>query len=148
VPYVQPDPENLTPGVLDGYALRAFKYGACGALALALHDARGWPLIAVTDAHNVHDGHAGGGSSMHYMVRHPNGKLLDVDGFHDDSDIIEDYEGEADNGEAAIGIAHRMDVREWYVEAQGEPIPVTLAASFVDAVVERALNASSVKTAE
>lgn len=135
----QPDPSNLTPGVLDGYATRAFKYGACAALAIAIHDRYGWPLIAVTDAHNVYDfGHgqeAGAGSAMHYMVRHPNGKLLDVDGLHNDQDIIEEYEGEADDGEAAIGTTTRTDVCDYYVEAQGEPIPIATAATFVEAVI-------------
>lgn len=136
--YSHLDPKLLTPGVLDGYAERAFKYGACAALALAFHDRFGWPLVAVTDAHNVHDGHAGSGSALHYMVRHPTGRLLDVDGFHDDADVIEEYGGEADDGEAGIGVTGREDVCDYYTEAQGEPIPVDLAAQFVDAVLAQA----------
>jgi hypothetical protein len=129
------DPANLTPGVIDGYAERAFKYGACGALAIALHDATGWPVVAITDSHNVEDGRAGGGSALHWTVKHPSGKLLDIDGLHDPADLVSEYAGEADNGEAAAGVSSRADVVEWYVESQGEPIPVSLANTFVDAVL-------------
>jgi hypothetical protein len=130
--------DNLTPGVLDGYAKRAFTYGACAALALALHDRYGWPLIAVTDAHNIYGDRAGAGSALHYMVRHPSGKLLDVDGFHEDADVIEQYEGEADDGEAGIGITSRQDVCDYYIDAQGEPVPLELAARFIPAVLDAA----------
>lgn len=126
------DPDKLTPGEIDGYALSAFKYGACGALAIALHDATGWPIWAITDSHNVEDGMAGGGSALHWTVKHPSGKLLDIDGLHDVNDLVESYNGEADNGEAAAGKSSRLDAQEWYIEAQGEPIPVSLANSFVD----------------
>lgn len=50
---MEPNPDVLTPGVIDGHAKRAFSFGACGGLAIALHDATGWPIIAITDAHNV-----------------------------------------------------------------------------------------------
>jgi hypothetical protein len=133
-----PSPDNLTPGVLDGYAKRAFTYGACAALALAFHDRFAWPLIAVTDAHNIHADHAGAGSALHYMVRHPSGKLLDVDGFHTDDEIIERYEGDADDGEAGIGITTRDDVCDYYIDAQGEPVSLELAATYTDAVLDAA----------
>lgn len=129
------DPDKLTPGLIDGYAQRAFKYGACGAMAIALHDATGWPVVAITDAHNVEHGQAGGGSALHWTVRHPSGKLLDIDGLHDARDLVAEYDGEADDSSAAAGVSSRADVVEWYVESQGEPIPISLAATFVDAVL-------------
>ena len=129
--------QHLTPGVLDGYALRAFKYGGCGALALALHDATGWPIVAITDHHNVfEDGLAGGGSALHWTVRHPDGRLIDIDGAHDPEELVETYHGDADDGQAAAGLSSREDVVEWYIECQGEPIPVALAASFVSPLLE------------
>ena len=103
------DPTKLTPGVLDGYALRAFKYGACGALAIALHEETGWPIVAITDAHNVEDGRAGGGSALHWTVRHPSGLLLDVDGLHREEDLVSEYAGDADDGQAAAGLSTRAD---------------------------------------
>lgn len=129
--------QHLTSGVLDGYARRAFKYGGCGALALALHDATGWPIVAITDHHNVfEDRQAGGGSALHWTVRHPDGRLIDIDGAHDHDELVEAYHGDADDGQAAAGKSCREDVVEWYIECQGEPIPVTLAASFVSPLLE------------
>ena len=138
----QPDPALLTPGVIDGYAKRAFKHGACGALAIALHDATGWPLVAITDAHNVYDGEAGGGSALHWTVQAPNGQLLDIDGLHNAQDLVAEYDSQADDGQAAAGISSRADAWEWYVESQGEPVPLTLAATFV-APIRKLLDASS-----
>lgn len=136
---VQPDPRNLTPGLLDGYALRAFKYGACGALAIAVHDATGWPIYAVTDAHNVfEDGQAGGGSALHWVVQRPDGAFVDVDGVHTAPELVAQYEGEADDGEAAVGRSTRADAWEWYGEAQGAPVPINLAATFVEVVLRKA----------
>lgn len=132
--------DMLTPGVLDGYAMRAFKYGACGALAIALHDATGWPIVAITDHHNVfEDGEAGGGSALHWTVRHPDGRLIDIDGAHNPETLLSQYHDAADNGQAALGRSTRADVVEWYIDCQGEPIPVALAATFVDVVLEQAI---------
>ena len=61
------DPKDLTPGKLDGWAERAFTYGACAALAIAIHDAKGWALVKMTDSHNV-------------SRRLPNGRYLDMEG--------------------------------------------------------------------
>lgn len=122
-----------------GWRLRAFKYGACGALAIAIHDEFGWPIYAVTDHHNVFEnGRAGGGSALHWVVWKPDGMLIDVDGAHTEESLIEEYRWEADDEEAAIGHSTRADVVEWYVEAQGEPIPISLAKTFVNAVVVKA----------
>lgn len=138
------DPQRLTPGELDGPALNIFKQGACGALAIAIHDATGWPIVAITDAHNVEDGRAGGGSALHWAVRRPDGRLVDIDGAHDPDELTEEYHGEADEDEdtgeprAAWGVSTRADCWEWYGEAQGAPIPVDLAAKFVDAVLKKA----------
>jgi hypothetical protein len=142
------DASKLTPGLLDGYALRAFKHGACGALAIALHDATGWPIVAITDHCNVfEDGTAGGGSALHWTVQRPDGMLIDVDGAHTPESLVSEYNGEADDGEAAVGRSTRADVVEWYVECQGEPIPVSLAKTFVDAVLAKAVPTTVLDTA-
>ena len=128
--------ERLTPGVLDGAAEHVFTLGGCDALAIALHDATGWPIVAITDHHNVHDGRAGGGSALHWTVRHPSGRLLDVDGLHDADDLVERYDGNADDGQAAWGLSSRADAEEWWNQA-GRKVPLALAAAFVDAVMAR-----------
>lgn len=132
---------NLTAGVIDGYAISTFKQGACGALAIAIHDATGWPIYAVTDAHNIYGDEAGGGSALHWVVRHPSGLFLDIEGLSTGEALVEEYEGFADEGEAGIGKSTRADAWEWYVECQGAPIPISLAATFVQptlAVAEQA----------
>jgi hypothetical protein len=131
----RPDPDTLTPGLIDGYARRAFSYGACGAFAIVLHDATGWPIVAITDAHNVYDGMAGGGSALHWTVRMPDGLLLDINGSHREDELVAEYDGDADDGKACAGIATRESAFEWYVEAQGEPISLELAATFVPAML-------------
>jgi hypothetical protein len=133
-----PDPRSLTPGVLDGAAENAFARGACSALAIAMHDALGWPVVAITDAHNVHGGRAGGGSALHWTVRRPDGLLVDVLGAHEPDRLVADYADEADDAEAAWGLSSRADALEWYAEGAGSAIPLGLARTFVDAVVERA----------
>lgn len=105
---------------VDGHALHVFKFGGCGALAIALHDLTGWPIVAITDAHNVYDGQAGGGSAMHWSVRHPSGKLLDIDGLHDPDELTSEYHYDADDDEAAWGISSRESALEWYEEAGSE----------------------------
>ncbi len=126
---------SLTPGVINETALHVFTLGGCDALAIAIHDKTGWPIIAITDAHNVYGDRAGGGSAMHWMVKHPNGKFLDIDGIHDPEAIVEQYDGYADDGKAAWGISTRADAEEWWSEA-GQKIPIELAAAFVTPVLE------------
>lgn len=129
--------ERLTPGVLNAAAEHVFTLGGCGALAIALHDATGWPIAAITDHDNVFGDRAGGGSALHWTVRHPSGRLLDVDGLHDADDLVERYDGEADDGRAAWGLSSRADAEEWWNEA-GRKVPLELAETFVDAVMARA----------
>lgn len=147
---------DVRPGVLDGAAERAFSYGACAGLAIALHDATGWPLVKVTDAHSVFfsgtytsvedadverraraANQAGSTGGLHWLVAHPNGRLVDVDGFHDPVGVVETYDNEADDGVAALGHASRADAVEEYVDAKGAPVPLDVCATFVEAVLKR-----------
>lgn len=134
----RPDPSLLTPGVIDGYAISAFTGGACAALAAAIHQETGWPLVMITDAHNVVDHKAGGGSALHWAVQLRDGRLLDVDGPHDTDDLIERYDGEGDDdGAVDWGMTSMAAINEWYVEAQGKPVSIDLARTFVQPLLER-----------
>lgn len=136
-------PHRLTPGVRDGAARTAFFHGACAALAIALHDETGWPIVAVTDHDNEYDGRMGmGGSAMHWLVRRPDGALIDFDGAHTPEEILEAYHDEADDGIAALATTTREDALERY-EAQGAEIPVSLARKFVAGVLRQAEQDSS-----
>ena len=128
--------DRLSQGVLDGAAEHVFTLGGCDALAIAIHDATGWPIVAITDHHNVHGGRAGGGSAMHWTVLHPSGRLMDVDGLHDPARLVERYDGDADDGQAAWGLSSRADAEEWWNEA-GRKVSIGMAATFVDAVMTR-----------
>lgn len=147
---------DLTPGRLDGAAAHAFSYGACAGLAIALHDATGWPLVKVTDADSVFlpgtytpvkdaaveqrartDNQAGSAGGLHWLVAHPSGRLVDVDGFHDPVSVVERYDDDTDEGVAAVGVATRADAVDEYVEAKGQPVPLDVCATFVPAVLDR-----------
>jgi hypothetical protein len=129
------DESRVTPGVLDGSALNLFSQGGCIALAIALHDATGWPILAVTDGHNSMDGELCGGSSMHWGVRTPEGLFLDVDGVHEFDDLERRYGPEADDEEAAVAQGTRADAAEWHAESAAGKVSVRLAATFVDTVL-------------
>ena len=51
-----------------------FQYGQCHALALALHEHTGWPVWAMK---------ARDGGETHFLVRAPDGRLVDITGAHD-----------------------------------------------------------------
>ena len=61
--------------------------------------------------------------------------LVDIDGPHTTEDLVERYNGEADDGQAAAGRSTRADCWEWYVESQREPVPLEMAKTFVSEVL-------------
>lgn len=129
---------DLTLGVLDGAALRAFKQGASGALAIAIHDSNHWPIYAVTDSHNVTNGCAGNGPVLHWVVRRPDGLFIDVNGAHTEEELVEEYNSLSAHGQCAIGISHRVNCWDSYGDAQGGPITIFFATSFINVVLEKA----------
>lgn len=138
--------DGLEAGVLDGSAKHVFTQGACVALAIALHDATGWPLVAITDHHNVFGGRMGSGSALHWTACRPDGKLVDIDGTHEPDALRTEYDAYADDGKAALGIASRDDAMEWY-EAQGVPVSLKLAATFVAPLLESIGSSGDMRTA-
>ncbi|MFE2832197.1 hypothetical protein ACFXI6_14285 [Streptomyces mirabilis] len=119
---------TLTPGVITPAAFEAFTRGACAGLAIALHDATGWPIIEI--------GHCDG-LPLHFMVRHPDGRLVDIRGVHSDADVCDEWEFEADEG-VSLGEAARADVMHCYRYDCGEPVPMDLVRTFVPAVARLA----------
>lgn len=65
---------TLTPGLIDGMAVGAFAQGQCHALALALHERTGWPVIVLEDDE---------ADAIHFAVQTPDGRALDITGCHD-----------------------------------------------------------------
>lgn len=123
-------PWKLTPGTITPPAVEAFTRAACAGLALALHDATGWPIVEV--------GYCDG-LPLHYLVRHPNNQLVDITGSHTDTAVCDEWEYDADDFQATLAEAARSSVESCYLTDCGEPVPMDLVRTFVPPVL-RALN--------
>ena len=117
---------EVTASVIDANARHAFTRGGCGALAVAIHDLTGWPIIAA--------GHCDG-LVMHYLVRNPAGQLVDINGAHSDDDVCDEYEFHADNGVVTLAEASAEDAWAWWRDEELEPIPADVVRSFAVAVL-------------
>ncbi|MFD9868539.1 hypothetical protein ACFXI8_27220 [Streptomyces niveus] len=108
--------------------VRAFKYGGCGSLALALHDATGWPIVAAV---------ADDGLELHYAVTLPDGRLVDITGAHSEDDMLLEYEFHADGGAMTL-----IDTTPQHVRVMsrryGNPINLAEAQRLVPAVLAQA----------
>ena len=80
-------PVTITPGQLDADARDAFLLGGCGALAAAMHQAHGWPIVGLW---------ADSDYPFHVAVQAPDGQVVDIDGPADPDDWVEAYGGPAD----------------------------------------------------
>lgn len=111
---------HLRPGVLDEVAIACFSQGQCHALALAVSERTGWPLVALCDLDD--------GSVVHLGVRTPEGRILDAAGAHDPEAHCEAWDAEPREVSAAqaLALAEEGTWREPALEA---------ASSFVDAVL-------------
>ncbi len=129
------DPSKLTPGVLDNHAESAFTYGASGALAVAIHDELDWPVYAVTLRSAV-GSPSGTPSVLHWVVQHPDGAYVDVDGLHEEARLIERYTDR--DAVARVERSSRSEAWRHYSDEHGAPISLDLTATFVAAVLRRA----------
>ncbi|MYS16130.1 ParB/Srx family N-terminal domain-containing protein [Streptomyces sp. SID4982] len=118
-------PWQLTPGTITPAAIEAFTRAACAGLAVALHDATGWPIVEVGHCDNL---------PLHFMVRHPDGRLVDIRGAHADEAVCDEWEFDAD-GDVSLAEAARADVLDCYLADCGEPVPMDLVATFAPAVI-------------
>jgi hypothetical protein len=118
---------HLTPGLITPDAVEAFTRGACAGLAIALHDTTGWPIIEVGHCDEL---------PLHYMVRHPDGRLIDIRGPHTDTDVRDEWEYDADDFNPTLTEAARADVLTCYLIDCGEIVPMDLARTFVPAVLD------------
>ncbi|MEH0417830.1 ParB/Srx family N-terminal domain-containing protein [Streptomyces sp. B21-083] len=119
-------PCRLTPGRITPAAVEVFTRGACAGLAVALQDATGWPIIEI--------GHCDG-LPLHFMVRHPNGCLVDIRGAHSGDDVGREWEFDADNEIVTLAEVTRAAALDCYLVDCGEPVPLDLVRTFVPAVI-------------
>ncbi|GLY55197.1 hypothetical protein [Lentzea sp. NBRC 102530] len=61
-----------------------FEYGQCHALALALHARTGWPIVGLHSSKL--------GDTSHYLVRRPDGLLVDVRGTRTEQEVLEQWD--------------------------------------------------------
>jgi hypothetical protein len=81
---------HVTVGVVDDAAHDAFRTGQCHALALALHERTGWPLVVIGPKECCYDEDcmdeetdstgACGCQVTHIAVQRPDGQVVDIDG--------------------------------------------------------------------
>jgi hypothetical protein len=117
---------DLTAGTITTAATEAFTRGACAGLAIALHDATSWPIIEV--------GHCDG-LPLHFMVRHPNGRLVDIRGAHTEDAVHDEWDFDADGEIATLTDVTRKAALDCYLVDCGEPVPMDLVRSFVAPVI-------------
>ncbi len=121
---------KLTPGTITPAAVEAFTRAACAGLAVAVHDATGWPIVEV--------GHCDG-LPLHFMARHPSGRLLDVRGLRADAEVCDEWEYDADDFNVTLSETGRDAVLDCYLADCGEPVPLELVRTFVPAVLALAV---------
>jgi hypothetical protein len=120
----------VSKGAITDVAVDVFKRGACAGLALALHDATGWPLVEV--------GHCDG-LPIHFMVRDLSGRLIDIEGAHADEDVVDEYEFVADDGVVTFTEMSRDAVWASYRDDSGEPVPMPVVVHTIAPLVLGAL---------
>ena len=96
---------RITDGDVD-----EFTTGMCGVLAVALHDATGWPIMLVVDEAGRTD--EGLPWWVHAGVRTPEGGFLDVKGVNDFADVLSDWAWDADAWPVATWMVE-VDVEEF-----------------------------------
>ncbi|MEU4807434.1 hypothetical protein [Actinosynnema sp. NPDC023587] len=108
----KPTNQRSLPTLPEGYdtVQDVFDYGYCNALALALHERTGWPILGL---HARGDAHP-----FHYLVRRPDGLLLDAHGARTQDDVLQQWGEGAPEGYYAVQ-EHTQD-RLWADVRRGD----------------------------
>jgi hypothetical protein len=147
-------PVRLSPGVIDDAARTAFHNGHCLALARALAEQTGWPVVAhLSRPGDLMFERGMDGSTIaadlptevwadafvHALVETPDGMLLDIDGLHDP----DEYRQSAYDSYGTVAIAYvEPDLLERALDdAHGQRFDEPgLAGSFAAALLEPITN--------
>lgn len=135
-------PHTVTVGVIDEHAVTAFRNGQCHALALAIAERTGWPIVAIGPNECCYDEDcvdAGDSSGLcfcqvqHLAVERPDGWLVDIEGPRPLEDFI------LASADPSIDEIHtlapdRLEDIVWRSEAWRRP-DVVVARGFVDAAL-------------
>jgi hypothetical protein len=91
-----------------------YAHGDCGLLAFTIHNITNWDVVfspdwpcTVTGCEKQHEG------GPHMLVRHPNGKYVDIDGMHDGEGVtIYDYDEQIEVRGGLLGL-HTFNLGTW-----------------------------------
>jgi hypothetical protein len=86
----------------------AFSFGDCWLLARAMHSITGWQMVAVGNEAGRQIG--GLRDWVHLAVRTPHGEILDINGFHDDSMMVDFWSDEFFTYSSENGLMEVFDV--------------------------------------
>lgn len=135
-------PHVVTVGVIDGDAVTAYRNGQCHALALAIAERTGWPIVAVGPGECCYDEDcldtedSSGLCScqvQHLAVERPDGWLIDIEGPRPPEDFIL-ASADPDLDEIHDLAPDRLEEIIWRAEAWRRP-DVVVARGFVDAAL-------------
>lgn len=129
-------------GVRDDNSSYVFKAGQCHALALALNERTGWPIVSVGPSECVCDEHDDDSAGVcacqvsHLAVRSPDGDLVDIDGPVPEEDFLQAHDPDNDSvrqladdrlGKILYGddpwLPPDMATARGFVDVSLEPIP-------------------------
>ena len=105
--------------MIDAAAVRAFTGGQCHALAMALAERTGWPVIAALDDD---------GDSNHFFVTTPDGRALDITGCHDMDEFCDEWGGWAEAADAD-------EVEDAWINGNMREPDLTAARAYVSEVL-------------
>ncbi|WP_436493407.1 hypothetical protein [Actinokineospora sp. HUAS TT18] len=94
-----------------------FEFGHCNALALALHERTGWPIVGLVGQRH--------GEANHYLVRRPDGLLVDVRGARTEAEVLAQW---GEGAPAGFYTVEDTDAAQLWAEAHSgdmeDPAPV------------------------
>lgn len=83
-------PHYVRMDVINDETVEAYRTGQCMAFAIEAHRRTGWPIVI--REMNVLDGDMGENLPLHFFVRSPDGRLLDIGGYNDEDMVTEEFE--------------------------------------------------------
>lgn len=131
----------ITPGLLDEVAMEVYKNGQCLALALALHDQTGWPLILLVQGKKRSLQKVSMDDLIHALVRAPDGVYVDIYG-DNEPEILEEEATDLRGPHTWLEITSRREIENWLVAhpAYAAGLDQAMAQTFVEIVLAKRAN--------
>jgi hypothetical protein len=131
----------VEPGLLDEVAMEAYKSGQCLALALALHDRTGWPVMLLVRGKKRSLQKVKMDDIIHALVRAPDGYDVDIYG-DNEPEVLEEEATDLHGRHTWLEITERGEIEKWLVAhpAYAAGLDEALARTFVELVLARRAN--------